>query len=56
MRLTVANGEISHLEYFKPRSVPLNQELYKAERSAASDQQVGAFGKAIGLPVIRPER
>jgi len=29
------------------------RELYKAERSAWSDQQVEAFGKAIGLPVIR---
>jgi hypothetical protein len=29
------------------------RELYKAERSAWSDQQVEAFGKAVGLPIRR---
>jgi hypothetical protein len=29
------------------------RELYKTERSAWSDQQVEAFGTAVGLPVIR---
>ncbi len=29
------------------------RELYKTERSAWSDQQVEAFGKAVGVPVIR---
>lgn len=29
------------------------RDLYKTERSAWSDQQVEAFGKAVGVPVIR---
>ncbi|HVS07226.1 MAG TPA: hypothetical protein VHK65_13825 [Candidatus Dormibacteraeota bacterium] len=55
--ITLANRAAVNQIVLRAQSLQLldahGRELYKTERSAWSDQQVEAFGKAVGVPVIR---